>query len=58
MLTRRTLLSSTSMAAAMMIMPRAGFSDTSAAAGEIEMRAIPSTGREDTCHRHGYVRQL
>ena len=46
MLTRRTLLSSTSMAAAMMIMPRAGFSDTSAAAGQIEMRAIPSTGEK------------
>ena len=46
MLTRRTLLSSTSMAAAMMIMPRACISDTSAAAGEFEMRAIPSTGEK------------
>jgi aryl-alcohol dehydrogenase-like predicted oxidoreductase len=46
MLTRRALLSSTSMAAAMVIMPRAGFSDTSASAGEFEMRAIPSTGEK------------
>ena len=46
MLTRRALLSSTSMAAAMMIMPRASFSDASAAAGEFEMRAIPSTGEK------------
>lgn len=34
------------MAAAMMIMPRASFSDASAAAGEFEMRAIPSTGEK------------
>lgn len=46
MLTRRTLLSSTSMAAAMIIMPRAGFSGAPAAAGEFEMRAIPSTGEK------------
>src|SRR5688572_16446331 len=44
--TRRALLSSTSMAAAMMIMLRASFSDASAAAGEFEMRAIPSTGEK------------
>lgn len=46
MLTRRTLLGSTSMAAAMMVMPKIGLSDTASGAGAFEMRAIPSTGEK------------
>ncbi|MDO9382083.1 MAG: aldo/keto reductase [Hyphomicrobiaceae bacterium] len=46
MLTRRTLLGSTSMAAAMVLMPKIGLSNAASAGGAFEMRAIPSTGEK------------
>lgn len=46
MLSRRTLLTSSSMAAAVMMMPTLGRSDTAGASGSIELRAIPSSGEK------------
>lgn len=46
MLTRRSLLSSTSMAAAMMLLPTVGRSDAASGGGELEMRVIPATGEK------------
>lgn len=46
MISRRTLLGSSSMAAAMMMMPALGRSEAASTAGSIEMRAIPATGEK------------
>lgn len=46
MLSRRTLLTSSSMAAAMMALPSLVRGDTTAASDPIEMRAIPSSGEK------------
>ncbi len=46
MLTRRHMLGSTSLAAAMLLMPSLGRSETAAASGAMEMRTIPATGEK------------
>lgn len=46
MISRRTLLTSSSMTAAMMMMPTFGRGETAGGSGPIEMRAIPSSGEK------------